>query len=609
MVGMSSSEQAENSKGPSRADDELEVHNQESIEEIRLANDELREEIAERKCIEQALAKQQQRLFSLLNEIPLFVSLIDAQYKVLFANNTFRNLFGEVDERPCYVSRDNQMLPCEGCQLKNVLQTGRPVEWEWTSSAGISYQIFEYPFTDLDGAKLILELGIDRTQRKQIEVQLEQTNQALLNISQTERSQRLLTEGLIEASAALNSSLDLDDVLDRILDQIQRVIPFDAANISLLENDHLRIVRQRGYEEYPQALANIDVPFTLNDFPLLHNIEGQPSFILIPDTSRESGWRISPGLEWVLSSMSAPLIAGGTFLGFLRLYSGQTNAFRQEQTDILKAFSTHATIAIQNARLYADLAVSLEKEQSMRAQLVQNEKLAAMGRTIASVSHELNNPLQTIKNCLYLIELAADSDSYIQEPLQIANAEAQRISDLVSKLRELYRPYKGAPAHLMRLKDIINEVHTLLMPQLSAGSAEWRQDASFNKSNPLILAIPDQLKQVFINICINAIEAMGTAGGYLEISLETDLKTNRIGVCFRDNGPAIAAEDFPKLFEPFFTTKTNGTGLGLPICLEIVQRHGGQITVDSTVGNGTSFVVWLPIIGTKKKTIKKKSIS
>lgn len=554
---------------------------------------------------EPAFASQHAHLFSLMNGIPLFVSLIDRHYKIIFANTIFKNLFGDIDERPCYLLKDNPIHPCQGSQFLNVLQTGVPAEFDWTSPNGKSYQIFEYPFTDTDGSRLVLELGIDRTQRKQMEVQLEQTNQALLSLSQAERSQRLLTEGLIEASAALNSSLDLQDVFDRILDQIQRVIPFDAANISLLEADQLCIVRQRGYEKYPQAMANIDLPFTLEDYPLLCTADGQPTFVFVQDSRNQPGWRIVPGLEWVLSCISTPLTAGSTFLGFLRLYSGQAEAFRQEHIDILKAFSIHASIAIRNARLYADLAEALENEKSMRAQLVQSEKLAAIGRTIASVSHELNNPLQTIKNCLYLIQQAAGEDpGYIREPLQMANAEAQRISDLVSKLRELYRPNKAAPAHLIPLNEIINEVHTLLAPQLSARGVEWRQDVGSEKFNPMILAIPDQLKQVFINICVNAIEAMSTVGGSLEVRLKKDVEANRIGVCFKDSGCGIAAEDIPKLFEPFFTTKSEGTGLGLPICLEIIQRHGGQITVESMAGFGTTFVVWLPITGSKKRKIK-----
>ena len=111
------------------------------------------------------------------------------------------------------------------------------------------------------------------------------------------------------------------------------------------------------------------------------------------------------------------------------------------------------------------------------------------------------------------------------------------------------------------------------------------------------------------NICVNAIEAMGAAGGYVELLLEANLETNQIGVCFKDSGPGIAAVDIPKLFEPFFTTKSNGTGLGLPICLEIFQRHGGQITIDSMVGRGTTFVVWLPLVGPKKRTMKTKVFS
>jgi signal transduction histidine kinase len=106
--------------------------------------------------------------------------------------------------------------------------------------------------------------------------------------------------------------------------------------------------------------------------------------------------------------------------------------------------------------------------------------------------------------------------------------------------------------------------------------------------------VVDQLKQVFINISLNAIEAMQPDGGVIKLSLYTDAETQQIGVSFQDNGPGIAEENIPRLFEPLFTTKQNGLGLGLSICFDIIQAHSGRIAVNSQEGVGTKFTVWLP---------------
>jgi len=229
----------------------------------------------------------------------------------------------------------------------------------------------------------------------------------------------------------------------------------------------------------------------------------------------------------------------------------------------------------------------------MRQQLVQAEKLGAMGRMVGSVAHELNNPLQTIKNCLYLTAQDLTPDSPIHVYLGMANAETQRLVNLVAQLRELYRMRPATKPQARRLDEMLAEVRALLAPQLARGNVRWQQPAEL--PGCWVNVIQDRLKQVFINLANNAIEAMQPAGGVLRVEVAPSVDGQSAEVSFSDTGPGITDDHLDRIFEPFFTTKPHGLGLGLPICHEIVRQHGGQIDVSSQPGQGAVFTVQLPL--------------
>jgi nitrogen fixation negative regulator NifL len=226
-------------------------------------------------------------------------------------------------------------------------------------------------------------------------------------------------------------------------------------------------------------------------------------------------------------------------------------------------------------------------------QLVQAEKHAAIGRMVGSVTHEINNPLQTIKNCLYLIQQDTESDSPDKEPLEMARSETNRLSNIVGQLRQLYRPQTIQTMRSQELLGIIEEVHSLLVPHLSNSSVVWQPLSGMKRCN--INCIREQMIEVFLNISMNAIEAMQPSGGVLNIDMVYPENNDQVGVIFTDTGPGISTEILPHIFEPFITNKEYGLGLGLSICYGIVQKHGGQITVESRPGLGTNFTIWLPI--------------
>jgi signal transduction histidine kinase len=212
---------------------------------------------------------------------------------------------------------------------------------------------------------------------------------------------------------------------------------------------------------------------------------------------------------------------------------------------------------------------------------------------VSVIAHEINNPIQTVKNTFYLLEDQILPGSPAVEYLRMASAEANRIAELVAQLRGTYTSGSNAMEHV-NLLDLLLEMHDLLLPQLKQNHVEWCQ--MNGNQLCLVLAVRNNLKQVFINLCLNAIEAMEEdRGGKITISLHHSQNDQRVGVDFHNTGPLISDEALPLIFDPFFTTKSNGTGLGLYISYDIIQQHHGEIVVESVPDKGVTFTVWLPL--------------
>ena len=246
---------------------------------------------------------------------------------------------------------------------------------------------------------------------------------------------------------------------------------------------------------------------------------------------------------------------------------------------------------IENARLYADLQEALRQEQSARAQMVQSEKLAALGRIVASVAHELNNPLQAIHNALYLVKSDDLPNPQTRSDLEVALREVDRMAELIARLRETYRPVFREEFKPENMNNLIREVQKLIGTHLRHKNIQF----TFEPCNtlPSVQIIRDQFKQVLINTCLNAVEAMHD-GGALAIRTIDSPETSEVSIIITDTGPGIAPDVMPFIFDPFYTTKEGGTGLGLSITYDIVRRHNGRIEVESESGKGSTFKISLP---------------
>ncbi len=231
----------------------------------------------------------------------------------------------------------------------------------------------------------------------------------------------------------------------------------------------------------------------------------------------------------------------------------------------------------------------ITERKRFEQQLRQSDKLAATGQLAASIAHEINNPLSGIKNCIYILmdEIGEDdSNNY----LEMADKELDRIARIVRQLLDFYRPSKEIMVST-DINDVIEDVLKFMAPQLK------KQNIKFSKkldpALPKIMASGEQLKQVFMNLIINAQEAMPMKG---KLDIKTKLEDKNIKIEFKDNGYGIPEEELENLFDPFYSTKKEGkgTGLGLSVSYGIIRAHNGTIDVWSEAGKETTFTITLP---------------
>ena len=240
--------------------------------------------------------------------------------------------------------------------------------------------------------------------------------------------------------------------------------------------------------------------------------------------------------------------------------------------------------------LYLALIQDITEERAATEARLRLERMAATGRLVAILAHEINNPLQGVIGCLGLAdEVLAEGDD-VSNYLKIAHEEALRIVRLVTSLRELYHQ-QDEQREDVDLQALIQRVLDLLDPQLSAAHIEVQVTA--DSEDLTVLTLPDHIRQVFMNLFLNAVDAMPD-GGTLSIHLSPTVAPNGVKVSLADTGSGISLGVMQQLFDPFVTTKTNGTGLGLYTCRTILDQHGGWIDLQSEEGKGTTVTVWLP---------------
>lgn len=259
------------------------------------------------------------------------------------------------------------------------------------------------------------------------------------------------------------------------------------------------------------------------------------------------------------------------------------------------------------------LARDISERQRIAKQLVQTEKLAALGRLSASMAHEINNPLQAIHNSVHLLISRPLPEEKRQRYLTMTMEEIERLISIVQRILDFYRPTRDG-MRPVNLNEILEAVLNLTANQLEEARVSIVRD--WQPSLPRVFAVSNHIKQVCFNLIFNAIEAMADVGGTLTVRsylVEEGLDAAdsaftsisgaganpvpgpAVVIEISDTGPGIPPHDLPKIFEPFYTTRMKGTGLGLAVSYSIIEQHHGELAVRSELGHGTTFRIKLPV--------------
>jgi PAS domain S-box-containing protein len=287
---------------------------------------------------------------------------------------------------------------------------------------------------------------------------------------------------------------------------------------------------------------------------------------------------------------------------FARLQDGQTPHYQVEQRYLRKDGSEmqgRLTVSLVRdadgspAFVFGLLEDITDQKRTQEA-LNRAEKLSVTGQLVAAVTHEINNPLQSVIGCMGLLQenLSPQSLAQTDPYLDIAMQELRRIGRIVGELRDLHREFGPDDMEPTDLVALVNRVVDLVVYRAEERHVKLKWSPPEEGSFVLKL-IPGRIHQVLLNLVFNAIDAMPD-GGQISIKLAGTQRPPGVTISLADTGIGIDPDLMPHLFEPFRTTKSTGMGMGLYNCRSIVHEHGGQIDVESTPGRGTTFYVWLP---------------
>ncbi|HID64223.1 MAG TPA: response regulator [Anaerolineae bacterium] len=396
---------------------------------------------------------------------------------------------------------------------------------------------------------------------------------------------------LNEINKAITSSLDLDQILSQAMHGIRQILHVEAGSLLLLDEDS-------GLLEFKKILSGsqeriVEFKLKLGEGIAGHVVrDGKPLLVLDAQHDPRFCPRVDEAIGFVTRSiLCVPLKVKDKIIGAIEVINKLDSQFDENDLWLLNYMAGSVAIALENARLYTELSDFARELEKSQAQLVQAEKLAAMGRLAASIAHEINNPLQAIHNCLHLtLKKPLDEEKKIRY-LGMAQEEVERLITIVQRMLEFYRPSREGMAP--------TDVHTIIENVLALSSKRLQHGKitvtkKLAPDLPVIHAVRGQLKQVFLNLVINAVEAM-PQGGELCIETKSSEDGEGLSVAFTDTGVGLSEKEQENIFEPFFTTKATGTGLGLSVSYGIIERHGGRIEVQSELGKGATFTVHLPL--------------
>ena len=416
---------------------------------------------------------------------------------------------------------------------------------------------------------------------------------ALENSRLFETTQQSLKEinALYRTSQGLASSLDTDELIDDVVNLLQQNFGYYHVQVYLIDDESGDAILKSGSGEIGVRMLKAKTRLSLGTGIVNHVVETGFPFVS-NDVNAIVFFYRNPLLPDTQSEMTVPIMLDGKVAGVIDIQEKPPNKLTDNDLQLMVAVADQLSVSLQRANLYNNLQTALQQEQTVRSQLIQSERLSLVGRLLASVSHELNNPLQAIQNALFLLKDEEQLSEQGKQDLDVILSEAERMAALIERLRGAYRPGRAKDFRPVELNGLIEDVHMLISTHMRQKqiSFEFHPESDL----PPASGMPDQIRQVVLNLLLNAIEVMDP-GGRLSVWTRNLPQQKEILLSVRDTGPGIAPKILPNIFDAFITDKLSGTGLGLTISRDIIEQHFGRIEAENAPEGGAIFNIWLPV--------------
>jgi PAS domain S-box-containing protein len=529
------------------------------------------------------------------------------------AENKFRNLFEKAQEGVFVVTPAGRLLDCNDALTRlygyetreELIQMYTPERFyvdiqercRWVSLLDQNGEVraFEFQFRRRDGEIRTGHLSafvtrddsgttlayqgfmLDITDRKRAETEIRRRNQELLALN--------------AIGDLLRQSATLDEGLAQALQKIAELFSMDAGAIYLLDETEntLRLAAAVGWKSAHLCdSSSIQVAGAL-----LEQIR-QAHATLVPGTSPllPEDFRSLQEKEGIVASHVAVLWAKDRIMGTLLLGCRGPREFPGAELTLLAAIGNQIAVTIDKSLLLEETREAYESLRQTQEQLLQSEKMAAVGQLVAGVAHELNNPLTAILGYSQLLQSQEFTSPRGADYVEKLYKQAQRTHHIVQSLLSFARQHRPERTPV-DLNQIVED--TLVLREYDMKSANIRVHREFDPRLPATGGDFHQLQQVFLNILNNAVDAVSEVAGIGEIWIRTERMGDRLCVEFTNNGPPI--KNPHRVFDPFYTTKPvgKGTGLGLSICYGIIKEHGGEIQARPSP-HGVTFTILLPLV-------------
>ena len=399
---------------------------------------------------------------------------------------------------------------------------------------------------------------------------------------------------LYEIGKTLSSTLDLDELFKKALELLKDRLDYAACGMLLLNGNrdelYIKQVSGRDLEEAKKFRFRVGMD------GIVGWVAKTGELLYVPDVSKDSRYIL--GGPSIKSEAAFPLKVRDQLFGVLNIESDELNGFDEEDLKTLSSFASQMSISIENAQLFSDLKQTLQELRQAQDQIVQTEKLRAMGEMASGVAHDFNNVLAVVLGNIQLLlhQLDRLNPEEIREGLKVIERSAKDGAETIRRIQEFTGVRRDKEFISTSLNEIVTEVVSITQPRWKDQTQKKGIQVELTTrlgEIPLIMGNPSELREVFTNIIFNAVDAMPNGGA---LTIVTQPQTEDwVEVRIGDTGIGMTEEVKKRVFDPFFTTKgVTNSGLGMSVSYGIIKRHGGEILIESEPGKRTTFIIHLP---------------